>query len=109
MNHVTITHQCFSEIHGEGGRMKIDVDALRYRIKVHRAVREARKKKGKRVIANDAMCDACEALLDEREKLITDNDLVRERVTDWLCDKHKTVALEWPDCLWCELEKLRAK
>ncbi len=48
-------------------------------------------------------------LLDEIEKLKADAELVRKRVTDWLCDKHKIAALEWPECLWCEKETIQGE
>ena len=46
-------------------------------------------------------------LTQERDDALKDAELMRARVTDWLCDKHKVAGLEWPDCVWCELEKLR--
>jgi len=46
---------------------------------------------------------------EKHNKLKAENESIRKQVTDWLCDKHKIEALEWPECLWCELEDLKQR
>ena len=41
--------------------------------------------------------------------LIDARDEARKRVNDWLCKKHQIQTMEWPFCLWCEVEQLRAR